>query len=107
MIQDTGGTVRARRRVSVNRAVGCAVPTTSGVRPRRAPKGQSMQANSGIDAVRCLYLARIAEQRGHHEAAHRWQQMADDWMARLEPNTDRRGPSSADEGRPADGLISG
>ena len=56
----------------------------------------SPQVNSAIDAVRCLYLAKVAEQKGHPDAAQRWQQMATRWLNRLEPNTDRRGPSPAD-----------
>ena len=49
----------------------------------------SPEANSAVDAVRCLYLAKVAERRGHPEAAQRWQQMATNWLNRLEPNTDR------------------
>ena len=32
--------------------------------------------NSALDAVRCLYLAKVAEQKGRPDAAQRWQQMA-------------------------------
>jgi hypothetical protein len=56
----------------------------------------SPQVNSGIDAVRCLYLAKVAKQKGHPDAARRWQQMAARWLKHLEPNTDRSGPSPAD-----------
>lgn len=52
----------------------------------------SPQANSTIDAVRCLYLAKVAEQKGHADAAQRWQQIATRWLKRFEPNTDQRGP---------------
>ena len=54
----------------------------------------SAQANSALDAVRCLYLARVAEQKGHPNAARRWQQMAARRLNHLEPNTDRRGRCS-------------
>ena len=54
------------------------------------------QVNSAIDAVRCLYIARVAEQKGHPEAAQRWQEMADGWLDHLAPNTDRSGPSPGD-----------
>ena len=56
----------------------------------------SPQVNSAIDAVRCLYLARVAEQKGHPDAARRWQQMATRWLKRLELDTDRNGPSLGD-----------
>ena len=49
----------------------------------------SPQVNSTIDAVRCLYLARVAKQKGYPEAAQRWQQMAEGWLNRLKPNIDR------------------
>ena len=54
------------------------------------------QVNSAIDAVRCLYLAKVTDQKGHPDAAHRWQQMATRWLNRLEPNIDRSGQSAAD-----------
>ncbi len=53
-------------------------------------------ANSAVDAVRCLYLAKVAERDGHPDAAGRWKEMATRWLKHLEPNTDRSGPSSAD-----------
>jgi hypothetical protein len=56
----------------------------------------SPQVISAVDAVRCLYLAKVAEQRGHPDAAQRWQQMAARWLNRLEPVTDRREQSPAD-----------
>ncbi len=37
---------------------------------------------SAIDVIRCVYLARMAERRGHVEAAERWQAKADIWLAR-------------------------
>ena len=54
------------------------------------------QVNSAIDAVRCLYLSRVAEQKGHADAAQRWQQLGTRWLNRLQPNTDQRGPSGDD-----------
>jgi hypothetical protein len=54
------------------------------------------QVNSAIDAVRCLYLAKVAEQKGHPEAAQRWQQLADSWLVRLGTNSTPR-ESSANE----------
>ena len=51
----------------------------------------SPQVNSAIDAVRCLYLAKVAEQKGHPEAAGRWQEMANRWLNRLEPGAERSG----------------
>ena len=56
----------------------------------------SPQVNSALDAVRCLYLARVAEQKGHQEAARRWELMADGWLKHLEPNTAPLQPSPAD-----------
>jgi hypothetical protein len=53
----------------------------------------SPQVNSAIDAVRCLYLAKVTEREGHPEAAQRWQQMAEGWLGRLEPNTEQCGSS--------------
>jgi hypothetical protein len=55
----------------------------------------SPQVNSAIDAVRCLYLAKVTEQKGHPDAAHRWQELATRWLNHLEPNTDQSGPSPA------------
>ena len=40
------------------------------------------------DAIRCVYLARMATQRGDSEAAQRWQEKADRW---LEKNPTHRG----------------
>ena len=57
----------------------------------------SPQVNSAIDAVRCLYLARVTEQNGYPDAAQRWQHMANGWLNHLEPDTNRHGPSPADE----------
>ena len=51
---------------------------------------------SASDAVRYLYLARVAEREGHAEAAQRWQEMAAGWMTRLEPNMARRKASPSD-----------
>jgi hypothetical protein len=46
------------------------------------------QVNSAIDAVRCLYLARVAERKGQPEAARRWRELAEDWLKRLQPGAD-------------------
>ena len=40
------------------------------------------QVNAALDAVRCLYLARVAEREGHAEAARRWKELADTWLAK-------------------------
>ena len=48
----------------------------------------SPQANSALDAVRYLYLAKVAEREGHADAAGRWRQMADGWLDRLEDHTE-------------------
>ncbi len=32
------------------------------------------------DAVRCLYLARVAEREGHPKAARRWLQKGERWL---------------------------
>ncbi len=37
---------------------------------------------SAIDVIRCVYLARMTEQRGQIEAARRWQAKVDGWLAR-------------------------
>jgi hypothetical protein len=47
------------------------------------------EPRTAIDAVRRLYLARVAEREGHREAAQRWQAKADLWMTRRA--TDSRG----------------
>lgn len=36
---------------------------------------------TAIDVIRCVYLARLAEQRGDDESARRWQAKADEWLA--------------------------
>ncbi len=36
---------------------------------------------SALDVIRCIYLARMAERRGHDEAAQRWQAKVDAWLA--------------------------
>ena len=43
----------------------------------------SPPVNSALDAVRCLYLARVAERKGHPNAAGRWQETAARRVARL------------------------
>ena len=37
---------------------------------------------SATGVIRCVYLARLARQRGDHESAQRWQAKADEWLAR-------------------------
>ena len=44
------------------------------------------QLSSAVDAVRCLYLARVTEQAGHHEAAQRWHAMAAEWIDKMLPS---------------------
>ena len=41
------------------------------------------QVSTAIDAVRCLYLARMARQKGDEEAAERWDAHAKQWMNRI------------------------
>ena len=40
----------------------------------------STDAARATDAVRCLYLARVAERLGHAKAARRWREKADRWL---------------------------
>jgi hypothetical protein len=47
----------------------------------------TLQANSAVDAIRCAYLARMAEQKGHLEAAQRWQRMATRWLDQFQRHT--------------------
>jgi hypothetical protein len=35
---------------------------------------------SSVDAVRCLYLARVAERAGRYQAAQRWYAKASEWL---------------------------
>jgi hypothetical protein len=58
----------------------------------KQPMHDSPQVNSAIDAVRCLYLAKVAEREGHPEAAQRWRQLADDWLKHHAPDTERLEP---------------
>jgi len=37
---------------------------------------------SSVDAVRCLYLARVAERAGRHRTAQRWYAKASAWLDR-------------------------
>ena len=41
------------------------------------------QVNTAVDAVRCLYLAQVAEQAGKLEAAQRWRELADNWVSHV------------------------
>ena len=38
-----------------------------------------LEIRSAVDAVRCLYLARVAQREGHEEAARRLHAMAVAW----------------------------
>ena len=40
---------------------------------------------TAVDAIRCVYLARMCRKRGDHEAARRWQAKADAWLRRQNP----------------------
>ncbi len=51
------------------------------------------RACCATDAVRCLYLARVAERLGHPTAARRWYQKADRWLETIRP---RRHESSVE-----------
>jgi len=46
---------------------------------------------SAIDAVRCLYLAKVTEQKGHPDAAQRWREMADKWLKNIDRDAHGRG----------------
>ena len=39
--------------------------------------------HNAVDAVRCLYLARVAKRDGHDDAAERWEAKAQEWMKHL------------------------
>ena len=54
----------------------------------------SPEANTAIDVIRCVYLARMAEQRGNAQAAERWQQLADDWLKQHPSNPELLEPRS-------------
>ncbi len=45
----------------------------------------STDAACATDAVRYLYLARVAERLGHAEAAQRWYRKADRWLENSTP----------------------
>ncbi len=47
------------------------------------------------DAVRYLYLARVAERLGHRKAARRWYRKADRWLKTIVP----RGQESRKEAK--------
>ena len=38
------------------------------------------EIRSAVDAVRCLYLARVAQREGHEQAARRMEGKATDWI---------------------------
>ena len=38
------------------------------------------EAVTAVDVIRCVYLARMARQMGHDEAARRWQAKAERWL---------------------------
>ena len=56
-------------------------------RPRMLEPGNTTMTNtdddlSTLDVIRCIFLARMTERRGHAEAARRWQAKVDTWLAR-------------------------
>ncbi|NQU19717.1 MAG: hypothetical protein HQ567_00430 [Candidatus Nealsonbacteria bacterium] len=53
---------------------------------------------SSVDAVRCLYLARVAERAGHHWAAQRWHAKASAWLDRNLPSSQNVRPSHTQAG---------
>lgn len=38
------------------------------------------EVKTAVDAIRCLYVARIIEQSGHERAARRWYARVEEWM---------------------------
>ncbi len=57
------------------------------------------QVNSALHAVRCLYLARVAEREGCADAARRWRQMADGRLKHFESSTGHLFQSPSDASR--------
>ena len=47
----------------------------------------SPEVCSSADAVRCLYLARVAERAGRHRAAQRWYAKASQWLDKNLPSS--------------------
>jgi hypothetical protein len=47
----------------------------------------SLEIRSAVDAVRCLYLARVAEREGHEHAARRMEGKATDWINKHLPGS--------------------
>ena len=43
------------------------------------------KCRTAVDAIRCVYLARMCRKRGDDEAARRWQAKADAWLRRQNP----------------------
>jgi hypothetical protein len=37
---------------------------------------------TAVDVIRCAYLAHLAENRGDHESARRWQAKVETWLER-------------------------
>jgi len=64
----------------------------------------SREVRSAVDAVRCLYLARVTERAGHHDAARRWQRKAAEWIDRHLAGKSTR-PSPASESEVAQGAL--
>ncbi len=59
----------------------------------------STDATCATDVVRCLYLARVAEREGHHEAAGRWHEKADRWLETIVPRKPPTGAVVNSQGR--------
>ena len=59
----------------------------------RNPMSDKADVCSAADAVRYLYLARVAEREGHEEAARRWHAKAAGWLSKHFP-----GQKMKDEG---------
>ena len=57
---------------------------------RAVDQKDAAEAASGLDAVRCLYLAKAVAKRGHPEAARRWEEMAQKWLKRTTNENDQQ-----------------
>lgn len=60
------------------------------------------QANSATDAVRCLYLSRVARRLGHQRAAERWNARAIRWLERVDGRYAADAPPAINSDVPAD-----
>ena len=45
-------------------------------------------ANSAVEAVRCMFLARVLEKRGFSKAARHWEARAGGWLKKAEGGRD-------------------